>query len=396
MASGVRLWVAAVVLGCGIIGAANLPFHGTRATSRSAVLFSRLPEPTPARTRAQALADQWRAVQAARRLEEERVRIRARLATSNPDSDGPFVVMTGADNGATALQAQIGALVDSVWRDLGLSETKITVGVVVDQVEETDASVPRQESWGPSYLLPDSANRTVCLVRLVENAGWRRAVERESASNAWQRQWFKSSLGPCAFLAAYGMPGGSVRPWLSGRGFDLALTPNWDDSVSIAGRQGAWLTFGEGRRWRWDWDYIYHQSFPAVACLAQRVAGCREAVLAATGEESERAVVVMTSRRFWQRQRLIGGTFYLSDVAREVGRDRFLEFWNSPLPVDTALARALRRPVGEWTASWQQRLLPAQLRLGPSAPAGASLLAALLAAVAVATVALTARKRQVR
>ena len=399
MASGVRLWVGAAILTCGIVGIASLPFRGTRATNRSAVLFSRLPQPTPARERAQGLAEQWRAVQAARRLEEERVRLRTRLATSNPDSDRPFLVMTGADDGATVLQAQIAALLDSVWRDLGLAETKIAVGVVVDRIEETDASVPREESWGPSYLLPDSANRTVCLVRLVENAGWRRAVQREPAST-WLRQWLKSSLGPCAFLAAYGMPGRSVRRWLGGRSFDLALAPSWDDSVSMGGRKGTWwrsqLTLGDGKRWRWWWDYIYHQSFPAVACLAQRVAGCREAVLATTDDDSKRSSVVMTSRRFWQHQRLIGGTFYLSDVAREVGRDRFLEFWNSSLPVDTALARALRRPVGEWTASWQQRLLPAQLRLGASAPAGASLLAAFLAAVAVATVALTARKRQVR
>ncbi len=394
MASGVRLWVGGVILACGIIGAANLPFHGARVTNRSAVFFSRLPQLTPARERVQALADEWRAAQAARRLEEERVRLRARLAASSQDSERPILVMTSADKDATARQEQVAALVDSAWRDLGLAETKITVGVVVDQIEETDASHPREESLGASYLLPDSANRTICLVRLEGNARWRRAVERESASNAWLRQWLKSSLGPCAFIAAYGMPGRSVHRWLSGRGFDLALTPSWDDSVSMGGRKSTSLMLGDGRRW-W-WNYIYHQSFPAVACLAQRVAGCREAVLATTGDESERSAVVMTSRRFWQRQRLIGGTFYLSDVAREVGRDRFLEFWNSSLPVDPALARALRQPVGEWTASWQHRLLAAQLRLGPSAPAGASLLAAFLAAVAVATVALTARKRQVR
>ena len=396
MASGVRLWVGAVILSCGIVGAANLPLRGTRVTNRDA-FFARLPRLTPARERAQALADEWRAAQAASRLKEERVRLHARLASSSPDSDRPFLVMTGAENGATALQAQIGALLDSAWRDLGLAETKITVGVVVDQIEEADASLPREQSSGPSYLLPDSTDRTMCLVRLVLNAGWRRAVRRESASNAWLRPWLKSSLGPCAFLAAYGMPGRSVRRWLNSRGFDLALTPSWDDSASIGGRSGAWgLTLGEGKRWRWWWDYIYHQSFPAVACLAQRVAACREAVLAGTGNESEPSVVLMSGPRFWRRQRLFGGTFYMSDVAREVGRDRFLEFWNSPMPVDTALGRALRRPVGEWTASWQQRLLPAQLRLGASAPVGASLLAAFLAVVAVATVALTARRRQVR
>lgn len=393
MASGVRLWLGAVVLTCGIVATASLPFQGTRATDRSAFFFSRLPQLTPARQRAQALADEWRAAQAASRLKEERARLRARLAASNLEFDRPFTIMTGADSGATALQTLVAALVDSAWRDLGLAETKITVGLVLDQTEATDTSLPREESWGPSYLLPDSADRTVCLVRLVENAGWRRAVQRESGST-WLRQWLKSSLGPCAFIAAYGMPGRSVRSWLSGRGFDLALTPSWDDSVYSGSRTASPLMIGDQRRW-W-WDYLYHQSFPAIACLAQRVAGCREAVLAGFDVESERSTVVITSRSFWRRQRLIGGTSYLSDVAREVGRDRFLEFWNSRLPVDTSLARALRRPVGEWTASWQQRFLPAQLRLGPSAPPGASVLAAFLAAVAVATVAVTARKRQAR
>ena len=391
MARGVRLWVGAVVLTCGIIATASLPFRGTRGTNRDAVFLSRLPQVTPARQRAQALADEWRGVQTASRLKEERLRLHARLATSNPESDRPFLIMPRADS-ATPLQALVAALVDSAWRALGLAETKITVGVVLDRVEATDASLPLEESWGPSYLLPDSANRTVCLVRLVENAGWRRAVLRDSASTAWLRQWLKSSLGPCAFVAAFGMPGRSVRSWLSGRGFDLALTSNWDDSVTSGGRNASPL----GYKGRWWWDYIYHQSFPAVACLAQRAAGCREAVLAGTDVESERAAIVMTSRRFWRRQRLFGGAFYLSDVAREVGRDRFLEFWNSRLPVDTSLARALRRPVGEWTAVWQQRFLPADLRLGASAPAGASLLAAFLAVVAVAIVALTAWKRQAR
>lgn len=394
MARGVRLWAGAVVLGCGMVAAANLPFHGPRAVNRSSVFFSPLAQLTPARRRAQVLADEWRAAHAASRLAEQRVRVRAQLAISNQASDRPLVVITGADSGAAALQAQIAARVDSAWQDLGLAETKITVGVVLDQLEASDTSMPREESWGPAYLLPDSANRAVCLVRLGRTATLRRAIQRESSSNAWLRPWLKSSLGPCAFLAAYGMPGRSVLSWLSGRGFDLALTPSWNDSASVRGRQESWLMLGD--RWRWQWEYIYHQSFPAVACLAQRVAGCREAVLAATGDGSERSGVVMTSRDFWRRQRLIGGTSYLSDVAKEVGRDRFLEFWNSPLPVDSALARALRQPVGVWTASWQQQFLAAPLRLGPSAPARASLLAGFLAALAVATVALTARKRQIR
>ncbi len=396
MARGVKVWVGAIGLACIVVAAATLPLRGTRATNRGAPFVSRIPQPTPARERAQAVADEWRAAETASRLAEERMRLRARLATSADYLDRPLLVLNGADPDAEGLQTQITAQLDSAWRDLGLAETKITVGVVLDYIEGTDLSVPREESWGPSYLLPDSTNRTVCLVRLQENAGWRRAIQRESAARAkWVRQWLENSLGPCAFLAAFGMPGRSVRGWLSNRGFDLALGPSWNDSAAAESRKTS-LMFGEGRSW-W-WEYLYHQSFPAVACLAGRVTGCRAAVLAGATEESGRVVfdpVVTTSRRFWQRQRLIGSAFYLSDVAREVGRDRFLEFWNSSLPVDTALARALRQPVGEWTAAWQRRFA-SRLRVGASAPLESSLLAVLIASVAIATVAMTARKRQVR
>ena len=94
-------------------------------------------------------------------------------------------------------------------------------------------------------------------------------------------------------------------------------------------------------------------------------------------------------------QDLVPGERYLSDVARDVGRDRFLGFWSSTLPVDTALALALKKPVGQWTAEWQRSYVP-RLRLGAAAPLGAYLLALLLGALAVTSVAFTASRRQVR
>jgi len=254
MARGVRLWVGITILACGVIAAASLPLRGTRAGTQTPFVFSRLPQPTPARQRAQGLADEWRAAQTASRLAEARQRLRDRLTVALQEIDRPLLVMAGGDRDAGALQAQLAAQLDTVWRDLGLAETKIAVGVVVDYIEGAP-STPREESWGPSYLLPDSTNRTLCLVRLQENAGWRRAVEREAASS-WLRQWLKTSLGPCAFLAAYGMPGRSVQGWLGNRGFDLALAPTWNDSLA-ADRRRTSLMLGEGTRW-W-WDYLYHQ-----------------------------------------------------------------------------------------------------------------------------------------
>jgi hypothetical protein len=100
-------------------------------------------------------------------------------------------------------------------------------------------------------------------------------------------------------------------------------------------------------------------------------------------------------RRWWRTQRLLPGERYLSDVAREVGRDRFQSFWTSTLPVDSALATALKQPVGEWTSQWERRFI-APIRLGAAAPLGATAIALLLGAVAVLAVMLTASRRQVR
>jgi hypothetical protein len=92
---------------------------------------------------------------------------------------------------------------------------------------------------------------------------------------------------------------------------------------------------------------------------------------------------------------LVEASRFLGDVAHEVGRDRFLDFWTSALPVDTALAAALKRPVGAWTADWQSNFVR-PIRLGPAPPLGSVAIALAIAALALALVAVTASRRQVR
>jgi len=134
-----------------------------------------------------------------------------------------------------------------------------------------------------------------------------------------------------------------------------------------------------------------------VACLARRPDACRTAVLegveGAFDDSGPR--VVTLGQWWWKSQRLVAAERYLSDVVREVGHDRFQRFWSSTQPVDTALAAMLKMPVGEWTVGWERRFAP-ELPLGAAAPPSASFLALLLAAAAVGSVALTARRRQVR
>ena len=396
MAPDVRAWVAATLIVCGIVAVVYLPPRGDRADRyRRSRADARFTEPTPARLRAQELAAQWRSAQAAARLAEERNRLR--LSAGTRRTSGPTLLVSGADSMERATQPRAAADLDTVWHRLGLSETKITVGVVIDLGPvAAGTGVPLEEQWVATYLLPDSTDRTVCLVRISARTYWRHALfgPRSPAVTEQTREWLRSNLGPCAFFAAFGAPGRHVRSWLDRRRFDLALFPGWDRDTPPNPNQWPYLRPG-GDRGIW-WEYVYHQTTPAVACMAGRSGGCRDAVLSGATAEGGGAVLrfLQTDRDFWRSQRLIGSAHFLSDVVSEVGRTRFLEFWNSSQPVDTALARALKRPVGDWTVAWQQRFAP-RVSLGPSVPLTASVLALLLAAGAIACVALTVRRRQV-
>ncbi len=289
---------------------------------------------------------------------------------------------------------------DSVWAKLGLEETKIRVVVVIELARSAPAgssSAPTQE--GQVYLEPDSTDRTICVALVPAGRYWTRVILGEPIQARWRAQfgrWLQASLGPCAFYATYGAPSKPVRRWLAARSWDIALV--MDAADESAARSSSTNLLGDPR-WGWYWEQIYSYPPATVACMAGRPAGCRTAVLRGATDRGAPADslprIVRVERRWWWVRHLIPAERYLSDVARVVGRERFLRFWSSPLPVDTALATALTMPIGEWTARWESGYVR-PLRLGAAAPLGASLLALLLGAVALTGAALAASRRQVR
>jgi len=346
------------------------------------------------------VADAWRAVQAEVRLRESRGRLANDLDRVDTAEGGARLLADGPDSVVSLVRPVLRAELDTVWRRLGLGATKVTVVVIVPllvpTVRASGAAIPAEElGGGASYLLPDSTDRATCGVLLPPGYLILTLVRTGKLDRIEQfRESLKNSLGPCAFYAAYGNPGKPVRHWLANRSFDVALSPSWNAPGNLENTTW-WLT--EFRTGHWWWEMIYRNPPSTVACLGGRPAGCREAVLKGVeyGFDDSLPRVIAPARRWWLRQGLVPGERYLADVAREVGRERFLRFWTSSQPVDTALAEALKTPVGRWTERWERRYVP-KVPLGAAAPLGASLLASLLGAVAVAGTAVTARRRQVR
>ena len=395
----VTRWAALVLTGCIVIAFAYLPPRG-KASSPSRLFMSQSPQVTPARRRAQTLAEEWRATDGARRLLEWRANLRQQWSRDTIAVPGAKVILMTESAISPSKVQMVQATMDTAWRQLGLADTKVSVALILELSEPrppTGDPAPEQDQI--AYLEPDSTNRTTCLAFVPVGPYWTRFIlGTQKSDQARMRtrfvQWLSAGLGPCAFYAAYGTPGRPVRQWLAARNWDVA---RYLDAPGINGEHFSSLNLMGDPRFSWYWEAVY--SFPpaTVACLAGRPSGCRAAVLTGSDRELTMTIpqVVRIERRWWRTQHLLPGERYLSDVARTVGRDRFLSFWTSSLPVDTALAAALKQPVGEWTEQWERRFVP-RIRLGAAAPLGATAWALLLAAAALATVALTASRRQVR
>lgn len=399
--ASIRRWAIAGLLACLALALAYLPPRGATSSGPRDVFRAQSPQGTPARRRAQALAEAWRAADGAVHLLSARRHLQELVRQTAPYR-GSLVVVSepaGLPAGATRV---IDSAMHTAWRQLGLDETKIKVAVIVQLTGRNPTGArdrPLPEETHGTYLAPDSTDRTTCMAVVPVGRYWMRVI---SADLQWRDrripfdglvQLLKAGLGPCAFYAAYGTPGKPVRQWLVARGWDLAV--NVDPGPR--GRQRSSFIGLADPRYSWYWDAIYSLPPTAVACLAGRSAGCRAAVLAGASEDATIPFpdIMRIDRRWGHRPRLAEGQRFLADVAHEVGRDRFLAFWTSRMRVDTALTAALKKPVEEWTASWQRDFVR-PIRLGPTPPWGGVAISMVLAVLAVSIVTLTASRRQVR
>jgi hypothetical protein len=395
MARQLRWWSAAVLGGWGIMALAYLPPRARPVIGQRYFRPFQTFEPTtPYRLRVQELANRYRAVSFELEMRELKKRLEPEIARRRAlDIPGPALFYAGPDSLSDSARGLVRALLDTAWSQLGLGVTKISVGVVVSVVfDRTPATgTPGTQPVADAFLLPDSTDRTTCLA-FVPIIYWGRPGALKNARPAPSPalvERFRNGLGVCAYFAALGSPGHEIARWLASRRFDLALLP-WGLRIP---RDSVAPELSDSRK-PWFWWSIYRFQPSAVGCMAGREDACRQTVLASDTSNPESPTV--TREQIWRHApALVGAGRYFADVASDIGPERFGRFWNSELPVDTALTAALRMPVGEWTRRWQASIVQ-PIRLGPTASLGATLLALLLGIVAFLLVALTAARREVR
>jgi hypothetical protein len=242
-----------------------------------------------------------------------------------------------------------------------------------------------------AFLLPDSTNRATCLAYVPIIYWGRPGVLRRThpAPSKELAELLRNGLGTCAYFAAFGTPGDDIGRWLTSRHYELALYP-WGLRVPPESTRAGTLLDADKP---WFWSFVYRYQPGAVECMAGRADACRRIALARGSGDP--VPVVSAEQQWWKPPSPAGADRYFADLIDDIGPERFGRFWNSELPADTALATAMRKPVGEWTRRWQATLVP-PIRLGPMAPPSATVLATLLGVAAVVLVMLTATRRQVR
>lgn len=395
MARRLRWWGVAALGACFLIALAYLPPRAMPLLGqRFFRVFQTFEPPTPYRRRVQELAQRYRITSFELTMRRYGAALRPELERRRAlELPGPVVYFPGPDSLSDSARGLVRALLDSTWAQLGLGVSKISVGVVVPVVFDRPprGDSPAHMPAAPAFLLPDSSDRVTCLAYLPIIFWGRPGVLKQShpAPNRELAEQLRNGLGTCAYFAAFGAPGHEVARWLTSRHYVVALNPWGLRGSPESTRAGTLLDPDKP----WFWSYVYSYEPDAVACMAGRPDACRRTALATGTGESTPAV--STEQNWWKPPSPAGAYRYFADLVDDIGAERFNRFWNSELAPDTALAAAMRMPVGEWTRRWQATIIP-PIRLGPVAPPSAVVLATLLGVAAVALVMLTAKRRQVR
>ncbi len=349
MAPRLNRWIIAGAVGCLLIAVSYLPPRGTQVFSIGHRFI--MPVPTAAEVRRQSLAAEWsETAQRLRSLQYRREAEPALAARRAAELPGAEVIIDATDGALSRQKAVVTTAIDSAWQVLQLGVPKVSVLVVVPG--DTPVRTGPLAISGSSYLLPDSTDRTTCVMVLTGGNFWiRQAVNRPGLLT----EWMSHALGPCAFYARFGVPSPRVQHWLSRGKYDVVESSAWVDWPVRKDEIYSMLNLA-GRRW-W-WGELYGLRFGGVACLAGRAADCRAAIRLGDDQVEEPVRRVARPGERWRLSdaRVLGHEVLLARVVHDVGEQRFQEFWTTTLPIDSALTIALHEPVGEWVARWQGTL----------------------------------------
>ncbi len=357
---------------------------------------------TPERSAARELQQELWAARRSLAMAEKRDDILAKIGPALDQSQLAVVVDEAVP---ASLSAVLQTELDSVWAEIApLADHGIRFALNVDVASGSGYA---RRLW---YVIPEGLDGTTCLSSVTLNLQMiRDDLDRGvQPIDVLQRQIdrFTSagtsvSRGPCAFYSAFGPPGTHVREWLVSNKLEFARLADWARPQTRAEPP---VRIVSSLRYRTVLGGLGLRRLDSRACASGRAARCRAALFPDT--ELERTNRANLNR--YTPDDILDGWFamtfrvttfgpptshFLSDVVREVGPERFEEFWTSDLPVDEAFASIVGRDIGEWTSDWLAAEI-GRYHFGPGVRAGEVFVVILLAGIGALAGAYVAEKRK--
>ena len=296
--------------------------------------------PTPESRLAKRLGDDYRIAARHARVLSERDSL-MRVLSSRPRRLGVITPLAPAgkmDSAARVVVREGAPLVPALSHD----------------VQTVFALVPTS-TWGDNSntYLPSATDGQTCLVVLATSPDFHHTVPRGFH--------FRDDFGPCAFLAAFGMPGKDVGAWLESRAYDLAQLSDWTlpshpmttpDEPGLSMWISTTLAHLAGQVGPYDaWDFAgpYWQSLGLVGCAAGKAAACRRYFFSPLRDQLRYSIPGVSERNFFYPDYT---SRVMASLVRDQGPERFARFWRSPLPPQQAFNAAFTVPFDQWAMTW--------------------------------------------
>ena len=262
---------------------------------------------------------------------------------------------------------------------------------------------------GSEFMLPHATDgRTCTIVVAVDQRSMsdsmRRAAAYDAPGDSTERLWkrarrnARATLGPCAYLAAFGPPGAGVRAWLDSTSWRGTYSANWSSSADslvdwVEAARDRTSSIGEvvERSLAFRHNFYNRSSASTLRCLA------------GTDDECLRHVLSLHRAGYWyddrSRPHFAAGVFslvepyallpierrilnpsprLLADVVRASGREKFAAFWRGDGSFEQSFARAYGTPAAPWLHRWMRKGVDQPPDLGPGVTPRAMLAASAL------------------
>jgi hypothetical protein len=297
----------------------------------------------------------------------------AHIARSSVEPGEPGIITVGFPRGVTSPEAA--TLIGNRWRLVGTPDSLTRSLVLIFSSAILDSIQNQMYPYSGSLLVPtQSGDVCVAMTHGALNArGFIDIVESQ----------LDRALASCLLRAVFGLPGKGVASWL-------------ERTRYAAAQSNAWLyrppTFVDGSG-QLPWQPMYDETWntlyairsssllgsrsgielsimlappysiggPALRCMSGLYSECTKTVLDSVPQVPGLPKDLTYYWGFgWPTGRAIFavhpiGDWFLSDLIRDEGRERFARFWQSDLPVEAAFRSAFRQDLGAWTSAWGVR-----------------------------------------